>query len=167
MAAAIAVVGVFAAASWDENATPAQQARATAPTSTTAPSKVLAIVLDNTTTTDVAPAVVTTTTAVSTTAVRTGKIWGYSYPSSSNDTTTVGLSRNGTTVAERQTDAEGLFAFADLPPGTYLLTRTSRSSNCPTTTTTSGPPTCTMASSLAQGPEVSLAAGHDSRVDFF
>jgi hypothetical protein len=165
----VGVVGVLAQSDDDSPALDRETLAAT--TSTTGRTEVLGVVVDNTTTTaPVAVAsTVTTGAPTTTTAVRAtaGRVWGYSYPSSGSDQTTVTLAQNGTTVATAKTDDNGLFEFTKVAPGDYKLSRTSTSSQCTTTTTSGQQPTCTMASSTSMGPEFTLSPGGEVRADVF
>ena len=92
---------------------------------------------------------------------------GIAFPSQASDETTVSLSQGSNVVAKAKTDDNGYFEFTKVAPGTYTLSRTSTSSNCPTTTTSGQQPTCTMASSMAMGPEITLSPGGEVRADVF
>jgi len=171
-ALALIVVGVVASLGWsDDSADKPEVAAPKATTSTSARTEVLGVVVDNTTTTVVHAAssskTVTTTGATTTTVGKSGRVWGYSYPSQANDETTVTLSQGSTTVAKMKTDGNGYFDFPKVAPGTYTLSRTSVSSSCTTTTTSGQQPTCTMASSMSMGPEFTLSPGGEVRADVF
>ncbi|HUR77143.1 MAG TPA: hypothetical protein VMZ22_04285 [Acidimicrobiales bacterium] len=181
----LAVVGVVAAVSWSDDSPSRRDAstsRATT-TSTTAPTEVLDAQVDNTTTSEAATATTATTTATSaatatttagspaattTTAAKSGRIYGYSWPSEPNNETTVSLMRGGSVVAERKTDGDGYFEFRDLPAGTYALFRSTKTTNCPTSTTAGEQPNCSSASSRTDSEtEVTIGPGGEARADVF
>lgn len=159
---AVALIGIGvigAAVASDEADAPRQTATERARTTTSSRTQVLGVQIDNTTTTvavsTVTTAPVTTSTSTSTstsTAARNGRIYGYSFPSEPDDETTVTLSRDGAVIAERKTDAEGAYEFRDVPAGTYVLYRTTRT------------PT---ASSRSSDTEVKLPPGGEARADVF
>jgi hypothetical protein len=171
---AMIVIGVVAVLGWsDDDAANTDTAALSPTTSTTLPTEVQGVAVDNTTTTAPAPQPVTTTTTVAavrvtpTTSARPGRVWGYSYPSRPNDETTVALSQGGNVVAKAKTDDNGYFDFPTVAPGNYTLSRASVTSTCSTTTTADEQPNCTAASSTAIGPEITLSPGGEVRADVF